>query len=132
MKIKVLKLFGFILLLTTATSSCLEKKKATEQRPNIIFIMSDDHAYQAISAYGDGLNRTPNIDLLAKEGMIFNRAFVNNSLCAPSRAAILTGKYSNLNGIKGNGNEVFDGSQETFPKLLHQAGYQTAMIGKWH
>lgn len=94
--------------------------------------MSDDHAYQAISAYGDGLNHTPNIDALAKEGMIFNRAFVNNSLCAPSRAAILTGKFSNMNGIKGNGDEVFDGSQQTFPKLLQQAGYQTAMIGKWH
>lgn len=94
--------------------------------------MSDDHAYQAISAYGVSLNHTPNLDLLPKEGMLFNRAFVNNSLCAPSRAAILTGKYSNMNGIKGNGNEMFDGSQEMFPKLLQWAGYQTAMIGKWH
>lgn len=112
--------------------SCKTKEQKQEQRPNIVFIMSDDHAYQAISAYGDSLNHTPNIDRLAREGMIFNRAFVNNSLCAPSRAAILTGKYSNMNGIKGNGDEVFDGSQETFPKLLRRAGYQTAMIGKWH
>jgi arylsulfatase A-like enzyme len=131
------ELKNILLLLMVVTiflfQSCNSKQKQQdEQRPNIVFIMSDDHAYQAISAYGDSLNHTPNLDLLAKEGMIFNRAFVNNSLCAPSRAAVLTGKYSNLNGIKGNGDEVFDGSQETFPKLLHQAGYQTAMIGKWH
>lgn len=104
----------------------------SQQRPNIVFIMSDDHAYQAISAYGYGLNHTPNIDRLAKDGMLFKNAFVNNSLCAPSRAAILTGKYSHLNGIEGNRELVFDGSQNTFPKLLHSAGYQTAMIGKWH
>ena len=121
-------IFVFMLIF----QSCKAKEQKKETRPNIVFIMSDDHAYQAISAYGDSLNHTPNIDALAKEGMLFNRAFVNNSLCAPSRAAILTGKYSNMNGIRGNGDEVFDGSQETFPKLLRQAGYQTAMIGKWH
>ncbi|MDP4285774.1 MAG: sulfatase [Bacteroidota bacterium] len=127
-----LKISALIFLLMSIISSCSERQQPPAPRPNIVFIMSDDHGYQAISAYGDSFNHTPNIDLLAKEGMLFNRAFVNNSLCAPSRAAILTGKYSNMNGIKGNGNEVFDGSQETFPKLLHQAGYQTAMIGKWH
>jgi arylsulfatase A-like enzyme len=100
-------------------------------RPNIIFIMSDDHAYQAIGAYGSVLNRTPNIDRLADEGMRFDRAFVTNSICSPSRAVILTGKHSHLNGVRNNVNE-FDSEQQTFPKLLRQAGYQTAMIGKWH
>lgn len=103
-----------------------------QQRPNIVFIMSDDHAYQAISAYGYGINNTPNIDRLARQGVLFRNAFVTNSLCAPARAAVLTGKYSHLNGIKGNGSERFDGSQETFPKQLQKAGYQTALIGKWH
>lgn len=132
MKKTSLFLLSSTLSLLFVFQSCTTKEQSPDQRPNIIFIMSDDHAYQAISAYGDSLNHTPNLDRLAKEGMLFNRAFVNNSLCAPSRAAILTGTYSNINGIKGNGHEVFDGSQNTFPKLLHAAGYQTAMIGKWH
>jgi arylsulfatase A-like enzyme len=93
--------------------------------------MSDDHAYQAISAYHSGLIETPNIDRIANQGIKFNRSFVTNSICAPSRAVILTGKFSHLNGVPGNG-QVFDGSQQTFPKLLQQNGYQTAMIGKWH
>ncbi|MGZ3940449.1 MAG: sulfatase family protein, partial [Flavisolibacter sp.] len=100
-------------------------------RPNIIYIMSDDHAYQAISAYGYGLNHTPNIDKLAEQGMMFTRAFVTNSLCGPSRAVMLTGKHSHINGFKDN-HSTFDGSQQTVAKLLHNAGYQTAVVGKWH
>ena len=104
---------------------------AAENRPNILFIFSDDHAYGAISAYGSQINKTPNIDRLAKEGMLFNRCYVGNSLCGPSRATILSGKYSHLNGFVRNGNR-FDGSQPTFPKYMQKAGYQTAIIGKWH
>jgi arylsulfatase A-like enzyme len=100
-------------------------------RPNIIYMMSDDHAYQAISAYGAGLNKTPHIDKLADEGMLFHRAFVTNSICGPSRAVMLTGKHSHINGFKDN-HSTFDGSQQTVAKLLHNAGYQTAVIGKWH
>ncbi len=104
---------------------------AQTSRPNIIFIFSDDHAYQAISAYGSRINHTPNIDRIAREGMRFENAMVTNSICAPSRAVIQTGKYSHLNGVLDN-RQVFDGAQQTFPKLLQQAGYQTAVIGKWH
>lgn len=103
----------------------------TEEVPNMVFIMSDDHAYQAISAYHSQFIQTPNIDKIAHQGMTFDRSFVSNSICAPSRAVILTGKFSHVNGITGNSNE-FDGSQQTFPKILQQHGYQTAMIGKWH
>jgi len=100
-------------------------------RPNILFVFSDDHAYQAISAYGSNRNHTPNIDRLAREGMLFNNALVTNSICAPSRAVILTGKYSHLNTVTNN-RDVFDGEQQTFPKILRNAGYQTAIFGKWH
>lgn len=107
---------------------------AATKQPNILFIFSDDHAYSAISAYGDSrkLNVTPNIDRLATEGMIFHRAMVPNSICGPSRACVLTGKYSHANGFYDNNRGVFDGSQQTMPKLLHAAGYQTAVVGKWH
>jgi arylsulfatase A-like enzyme len=103
----------------------------SRERPNIIYMMSDDHAYQAISAYGFGLNQTPHIDKLANEGMLFQRAYVTNSICGPSRAVMLTGKHSHVNGLKDN-HSIFDSSQQTVPKLMHDAGYQTAIVGKWH
>lgn len=108
--------------------------KSTDRtkRPNIVIIVSDDHAYQAISAYGGGLMQTPNIDRIAKSGARFNKAYVTNSICGPSRAVILTGKYSHLNGFKDNESSVFDGSQDSFIKQLGKNGYQTAWIGKWH
>jgi arylsulfatase A-like enzyme len=106
-------------------------KKEEAKKPNILFIMSDDHAYQAVSAYGHGLNKTPNIDRLAKEGAIFTRATVTNSICAPSRAVLLTGKHSFVNG-KVDNMQPFDWEQDNFPKLLQANGYQTAMIGKIH
>ena len=104
---------------------------AASDRPNILFVFTDDHAYQAISAYGSMINHTPHLDRIARDGMRFDRALVTNSICAPSRAVILTGKYSHLNGVLNNRLE-FDGSQQTFPKLLQAAGYQTAIFGKWH
>src|SRR6476659_6147629 len=109
-------------------STLLTAQSNQGARPNIVYIMSDDHAYQAISAYGYGLNHTPNIDKLAEQGMLFTRAFVTNSICGPSRAVMLTGKHSNVNGFKDN-HSTFDGSQQTVAKLLHNAGYQTAVIG---
>ncbi|MEK9741293.1 MAG: sulfatase [Flavobacteriaceae bacterium] len=104
---------------------------ASPERPNIVFIMSDDHAYQALSAYSDHLIQTPNIDRIAKMGMRFTNASVTNSICAPSRATILTGKHSHLNG-KVDNHFAFDSSNVTFPLLLQQSGYQTAMFGKLH
>ena len=104
---------------------------AADKRPNILFIFTDDHAPHAIGAYGSKINKTPNMDKLAREGMIFHNSFCTNSICGPSRAVILTGKHSHLNGFMTNGN-TFDGSQQTFPKLMRKAGYQTAMVGKWH
>jgi len=117
----------FILTISAAT----EQTKEAQQRPNILFIMSDDHAYKAISAYSNKLIETPNIDRLAEEGMLFTNACVTNSICAPSRATILTGKHTHING-KIDNRMPFDTTQITFPQLFQKAGYQTAMFGKLH
>lgn len=107
-------------------------QRVSQQRPNIVLIISDDHAFQAIGAYGSKLMPTPGIDRIAKEGAVFNKAYVNNSICGPSRAAILTGKYSHKNGFKDNENSVFDADQDSFIKQLRSGGYQTAWVGKYH
>lgn len=106
-------------------------QQATTTRPNIIFIMADDHAYQAISAYGSNLVQTPNIDRIGREGAIMKNGFVTNSVCSASRAVILTGKYSHVNGLRDNGT-YFNGAQQTLPKILQANGYRTAIVGKWH
>ena len=122
---------SLLLLLVVLSPSCSQKTTEESKPPNIVFMMSDDHAYQAISAYGYGLNETPNIDRLGEEGAIFTRATVTNSICAPSRAVILTGKHSFING-KVDNLQPFDWDQDNFAKMLQEAGYSTAMIGKIH
>ena len=125
---KKLVLLALVFLITACNKN---EKWTSDTRPNIILIMSDDHAYQAISAYDSTRIKTPHIDRLATEGMIFKKAFVTNSICSPSRAVALTGKFSHLNSVRDN-IDRFDSSQVTFPKLLQQAGYETAAYGKWH
>ncbi|MGD9563298.1 MAG: sulfatase [Pyrinomonadaceae bacterium] len=120
----------FTVLIHAAILPLFAQGTLAVRRPNIVFIMSDDHAAQAISAYGRSLIRTPNIDRLAQEGIKFDNAFVTNSICTPSRAAMLTGKYAHINGVP-----VFnhiDARQPLLSKYLQQAGYYTGMIGKWH
>lgn len=123
--------FAITCFLFVLIPACQKADITAKTRPNIIFIMADDHAAHAVSAYGSRINRTPNIDRIANEGIRFANCFCTNSICAPSRAVILTGKHSHLNGVRDNA-VSFDGTQRTFPKILQEAGYQTAMIGKWH
>ena len=125
-----IKSAGLASLAIPAASWASLDSKAT-RRPNILFIMADDHASQAIGCYGSRVNRTPGIDRIAREGVRFDNCFCTNGICAPSRAVILTGKHSHLNGVRDNA-VAFDGSQTTFPKLLRAAGYETALLGKWH
>ena len=99
--------------------------------PNIVFIFSDDHALRALGAYGSGLNKTPHIDRIAREGALFARSYCTNSICCPSRATILTGKHSHKNGVLRNGSQ-WNGDQFVFSRALSAAGYATALFGKWH
>jgi arylsulfatase A-like enzyme len=123
-------LLALVVALGFVAGVCPARAQPAE-RPNIIYIMSDDHAAHALSCYGSKINKTPNLDRLANEGMLFRNCFCTNSICAPCRAVVLTGKYSHLNGQIDN-RRTFDGSQQTVAKLMQKAGYQTAMIGKWH
>lgn len=127
----MVRLCFFLFVFIASACSLTLVNAQVPSKPNIILIVSDDHAYQAISAYGSKLINTPNIDRIGKEGAVMKKAYVTNSVCSPSRAVILTGKYSHLNGLRDNGT-FFDSTQQTFPKLLQQAGYRTAVIGKWH
>ncbi len=126
-----LKLTSLLLASGCLLSSCQERGEPVHERPNILFIMADDHGYQAISAYNDKFIETPNIDRIADEGMLFTNASVTNSICAPSRAVILTGKHSHING-KIDNRLPFDTTNITFPQIMRDEGYQTALFGKLH
>ncbi|MDF2193179.1 sulfatase [Paraflavitalea sp. CAU 1676] len=124
--------WAVLAMLVLMVAGHLRAAAQSTARPNIVVILSDDHAYQAISAYGSRLTQTPHIDRIAREGALFNKAYVTNSICGPSRATILSGRYSHKNGFKDNVQSDFNFNQHIFVKDLQQAGYQTAWIGKMH
>ncbi len=128
---KLAKIASYTLIGAAALPIVSCREKVEEKRMNILFIMCDDHSYQTISAYDNRYISTPNIDRIAADGVKFANSFVANSLSGPSRACMLTGKHSHTNGFTDN-TRHFDGSQQTFPKLLQKNGYETAVIGKWH
>ncbi len=134
MRVLICTIFAGIFCMGLVGSDVVVSAADDDTPPNIVFIFADDLTCQAISAYGDQrkLLETPAMDRIGREGMRFERCLVTNSICGPSRASILTGKYSHRNGFYNNTNCTFDGAQQTFPKLLQAAGYATAMIGKWH
>ncbi|MBM3988353.1 MAG: sulfatase [Planctomycetes bacterium] len=117
--------------LAVSWCGCAAPRDRPTRRPNIVFILADDHAAHAIGAYGSTVARTPHIDRLASEGLRFERAFCGNAICAPARATLLTGSHSHMHGVVDNAAR-FDGTQPTFPQALQRSGYQTALVGKWH
>ena len=139
LKTLICLLLGFLLLLLGGASCSLvpDRDRPDSSRPNIIFVMTDDHTHHQMSITGNPLINTPNLDRLGREGVWVKNAFCTNSLCAPARATILTGTLSNVNGILGNSEskdriERLNAELPTFPQLLRQSGYQTAIVGKWH
>ena len=120
-----------LMLLLAAQSVVLHAAETASAKPNILFILSDDHALRTISAYDGAINKTPNIDRLAKEGAVFDNWFVGNSICCPCRASLMTGKHSTANGVTGN-SSAWNGNQWVYSREIGKAGYQTALIGKWH
>ena len=131
MKNNAFLVLAWLLLAGVFSCDSTSGDTSARERPNIVFIMTDDHSYQTMSAYDRRYIQTPHLDRIAREGALFRNSFVTNSICAPSRAVMLTGKHSHLNGQLNNGAR-FDSSQVTFPKLLQEVGYQTALVGKWH